>query len=95
MAIYAAVFSPTGTSRQGAWSIATALGDAVLLDVTCAPAESRTFSPEDLVVFGAPVYGGRVFQGALDRLAPLQETTPPAWSRSPMATGTLTTPCWS
>ena len=31
MAIYAAVFSPTGTSRQGAWSIATALGDAVLL----------------------------------------------------------------
>ena len=77
MAIYAAVFSPTGTSRQGVWSIATALGDAVLLDVTCAPAESCTFSPEDLVVFGAPVYGGRVFQGALERLAPLQGNNTP------------------
>lgn len=76
MAVYAAVFSPTGTSKKGAWAMASALGEATLIDVTCAPAQERTFSSEDLVVFGCPVYGGRVFHGALERLSPLrgQET---------------------
>ena len=72
MAVYAAVFSPTGTSRKGAWEMASALGEAVLVDVTCAPAAETTFTADDLVVFGVPVYGGRVFQGALERLSPLR-----------------------
>ena len=77
MAIYAAVFSPTGTSRRGAWAMASALGKATLLDVTCSSPSPQTFGPEDLVIFGAPVYGGRVFQGALERLAPLKGNQTP------------------
>lgn len=77
MTVYAAVFSPTGTSRKGAWAMASALGEAVLLDCTCAPAGERTFSPQDVVVFGAPVYGGRVFQGALERFVPLRGQNTP------------------
>lgn len=77
MAVYAAVFSPTDTSRKGAWEMASALGEPVLVDVTCAPAPETAFSPQDLVVFGVPVYGGRVFQGALERLAPLHGQNTP------------------
>ena len=77
MAVYAAFFSPTGTSRKGALAIAGALGDPLLLDATCAPLPPQSFSPQDLVVFGAPVYGGRVFRGALERLSALKgENTP-------------------
>ena len=57
--------------------MATALGDAVLVDVTCAPAQPTQFTSEDLVIFGVPVYGGRVFQGALERLSPLQGDNTP------------------
>ena len=77
MAIYAAVFSPTGTSQKGAWAIASALGEATLIDATCTPAPQQVFTPEDLLVFGAPVYGGRVFQGALARLSALQGQNTP------------------
>lgn len=52
--------------------MASALGEARLLDVTLSPAAAQVFSREDLVVFGAPVYGGRVFAGALERLSPLR-----------------------
>ena len=52
MAVYAAVFSPTGTSQKGAWAIASALGEATLIDATCAPAPQQGFTPEDLVVLG-------------------------------------------
>ena len=72
MALYCAAFSPTGTSLRGAWAMASALGEAHLLDVTTSPAPQQVFTPQDLVVFGAPVYGGRVFQGALERLSPLR-----------------------
>ena len=77
MAVYAAVFSPTGTSRRGAWAMASALGEATLLDATCAPAPETLFSPQDVVVFGAPVYGGRVFQGALKRFSTLRGQNTP------------------
>ena len=72
MGIYAAVFSPTDTSRRGAWAMACALGEPALLDATLSPLPPTQLGPEDLVVFGAPVYGGRVFQGALERFAPLR-----------------------
>lgn len=77
MAVYAAVFSPTGTSKKGAWEMACALGDATLLDATCASLPKTDFTPEDLVVFGAPVYGGRVFQGALERFDQLRGQNTP------------------
>ena len=76
--------------------MASALGEARLLDVTLSPAAAQVFSREDLVVFGAPVYGGRVFcRGFRAPLPPCGGQGPPASSLSPTATGTLTTPSWS
>lgn len=69
--IAAIYFSPTDTSRKGAEAIAKALGDGEFLsiDVTRFDAEpERTeFGPEDAVVFGAPVYGGRLYRGCRER----------------------------
>ena len=63
MAVYAAVFSPPAPPTKGAWAMASALGEARLLDVTLSPAAAQVFSQEDLVVFGAPVYGAGSLQG--------------------------------
>ena len=41
MALYCAAFSPTGTSLRGAWAMASALGEAHLLDVTTSPAPEQ------------------------------------------------------
>lgn len=65
-------FSPTYTSKRGAEAIASVLapdGKAVSMDVTRYDAafEEKEFVPEDLVVFGAPVYGGRLYRGAKER----------------------------
>lgn len=65
-------FSPTWTSKKGAEAIAAELaggGEVVSLDVTRFDArpEVTEFSPEDLVVFGAPVYGGRLYRGSKER----------------------------
>ena len=46
MALYCAAFSPTGTSLRGAWAMASALGEAHLLDVTTSPAPSRYSLPK-------------------------------------------------
>lgn len=45
MALYCAAFSPTGTSLRGAWAMASALGEAQLLDVTTSPAPEQVFTP--------------------------------------------------
>ena len=71
MAVYAAVF-PHRHLPQRRLGHGLRLGEARLLDVTLSPAAAQVFSREDLVVFGAPVYGGRVFAGALERLSPLR-----------------------
>lgn len=65
-------FSPTRTSKKGAETIASALsfdGRITSLDVTVRDAcpEGRSFGPDDLVVFGAPVYGGRLYRGTVER----------------------------
>ena len=72
MALYCAAFSPTGTSLRGAWAMASALGEAQLLDVTTSPAPEQVFTSQDLVIFGAPVYGAGCSMGALERLSPLR-----------------------
>lgn len=65
--LYIAYFSPTGTTRRIAASVGKALFETFLcraqvVDLTppAARLRGRTFSQEDIVVFGAPVYGGRV-----------------------------------
>jgi ferredoxin len=67
----AVYFSPTGGSAKNALSIARALDQQALdIDVTLAstaPA-AMTFGKNELVVFGAPVYIGRIYRGVLDRL---------------------------
>lgn len=73
--VYAVFFSATGTSRSGALEIANALDPrAITLDLTVINRQdpAPAFSPRDLVVFGAPVYSGKVYQGALERFSRLR-----------------------
>lgn len=67
-------FSPTGTSRRGAFSIAKALQtDADTMDITLGEKEyEKEFGIDEVVVFGVPVYGGRVFRGIKKRLAKIK-----------------------
>lgn len=61
--VTAIYFSPTGGSRKYAQAIAGALDeDYRSIDFTDFETRNRvyTFGPEDLVVFGAPVYAGRL-----------------------------------
>ena len=67
-------FSPTFTSKKGAVAIGKELsenGSVLELDVTRYDAvpEKTRFCREDLVVFGAPVYGGRLYRGCKERFA--------------------------
>ncbi len=70
---YAAYFSPTGGTKEGALAIAAALGAPVELDLTLVTAKPAVteFSADDVVVFGAPVYGGRIYAGAAKRFSAL------------------------
>lgn len=64
-------FSPTGGSAKCATSIAKAIDkDAYSLDVTLPDTKPirALFDKDELVVFSAPVYGGRMYKGALERL---------------------------
>ncbi len=61
-------FSPTYTSKKGAEAIAAKMagdGEILSIDVTKKDAcpEKTEFDSDDLVVFGAPVYGGRLYRG--------------------------------
>lgn len=64
-------FSPTGTSKKSALSIAQAINDTPnVIDVTSFgySAEKTSFTENELVVFGAPCYGGRIPKVAAERL---------------------------
>lgn len=67
MNVYAMYFSATGTTETIVTAIAAALAERYggrlnTFDFTlpAARARERAFSPDDLVVFGTPVYAGRV-----------------------------------
>lgn len=63
MANYAIYFSPTGTTRFCVRSICRELeGDYTEIDLTPASSRKKTyiFRPDDFVVIGFPVYGGRL-----------------------------------
>lgn len=63
-------FSPTGNTRRTLEAMAGAVGGGVkALDLTCADGTAPTlFGKEDFVIFGAPVYGGRIPSEAMRRL---------------------------
>ena len=67
--IKAVYFSPTGTTRTITTSVALAIGSIdELIDLThyrLEAAETPSFEPQDLVVFGVPVYGGRAQKDAV------------------------------
>lgn len=72
--ISAVYFSATGTSERGVLAIANAFGETEKMNLTRFDAvPSRTqFSKDELVVFGAPVYSGRIYQGAVERFRKLK-----------------------
>lgn len=78
--VYAAYFSATDTSRKGAIAIAGALDSSINeLDMTIwnlQPGKTE-FDENDLVVFGAPVYSGRIYQAAFDRFSRLRGRNTP------------------
>ena len=67
---YAIYFSPTYTSKKSAVSIARGLeGELSEIDLTLAKTiPEMTFDRHDVVVFGFPVYGGRILHDALERI---------------------------
>lgn len=77
--IWAVYFSATGTSERGALAIANVFGQAEKGDLTRFDAAlPRTeFGEDELVVFGAPVYGGRIYKGAAERFRKLKGNNTP------------------
>lgn len=70
--VTAVYFSPTDTGRKGVCAVAGTLADTYNeLDLTCHDAEAQ-FGSSEVVVFGAPVYGGRLFKGFTERLSGLR-----------------------
>ena len=72
-------FSPTGGTQKGVLSIAEALdADRDFLDLTLQPPTGRNpFGPQDFVVFGAPVYSGRLPSPAAARFSMLRGQNTP------------------
>lgn len=68
--VHAVFFSPTGNTRKSVEAMAGALAENFEVhDVTLnAPAEEKIFGRDDVVIFGAPVYGGRIPAVARERL---------------------------
>jgi len=72
--VSAVYFSPTDNSRKGACAIAGVFDkNYQKIDMTLwnSKPEKSSFDETDLVIFGAPVYSGRVFKGALERFSRL------------------------
>ncbi|MCP4525575.1 MAG: 4Fe-4S dicluster domain-containing protein, partial [Aestuariibacter sp.] len=69
-------FSPTGTTRKVLESIAKgiAVEDVEHIDLTLAEGAKQTIPPfsDELVIIGAPVYGGRLPVDAINRLKQLK-----------------------
>lgn len=72
-------FSPTGTSALGATSIAQTIGTLEKMDLTKFNALPSPINYEKnaFVIFGSPVYGGRVYHGALERFQKIKGQNTP------------------
>ena len=76
-------FSPTGTSRRNMMAVVKGLGigDVVHRDMTLCDSDSFSFTPHtslDVVIFSAPVYGGKVAPTALARMEQVRGEDTPA-----------------
>ncbi|MBO5337767.1 MAG: 4Fe-4S binding protein [Lachnospiraceae bacterium] len=68
--VTAIYFSATGTNKRSVCTIAQEFVEKIeTVDVTMwnSVEQERTFEEEELVVIGAPVYGGRIYEGARER----------------------------
>jgi len=75
MKVTAVYFSPTGTSAKGVNAIAAGIDQSpTKLDLTIRKEEpvKKVFDEKDVVVFGGPVYGSRIYRGFKERMANLQ-----------------------
>jgi len=78
--IYALYFSATETSKNYTISMAESIGKSITsIDITMhdAKPEKTTFSENDCLIFTMPVYGGRLFVGAAQRLLQFSGTKTP------------------
>ena len=78
MKVTAVYFSPTGNTKKSVEAMAGALDpNFTVIDVTAPEQASveREFSSEELVIFGMPVYMGRIPAAA----APAAKASPNAW----------------
>lgn len=78
--IYAVYYSPTYTSKKNAVSIAKEFSnDVTEVDMTILSKEPSVseFTENDVVVFGAPVYGGRLYKGFAEKLKTLKGNKTP------------------
>jgi len=79
--IWGISFSPTGTSRKVVDGIVFAFSGVKhqSIDLTYpGKFETKSFTPEDLVVIGVPVYAGRVAPLAVERLKSIKGSMTPA-----------------
>lgn len=80
MKVTSVYFSPTKTTKKGVEAIAKALdNNATNIDITKKDSVNDTISlnNQDLVVFGVPVYGGRIFEGATERINKFKSNNTP------------------
>lgn len=72
MKVTAVYFSPTGNTKKSVEAMARALDEnfeAIDVTVPEAAPEKREFAGDELVIFGMPVYAGRIPMAAAPRLA--------------------------
>lgn len=67
-------FSPTGSTKKIVEGVAMGMGSAQgePLDLTYSDGTDASYSSQDLVIIGTPVYGGRIPREALKRISPLK-----------------------
>ncbi len=68
--VYAIYFSPTGNSKKSALYVAKAFSDDITeIDITVANKQPipQKFGIGDIVIFSAPVYGGKILKEAKER----------------------------
>lgn len=61
-------FSPTGGTRKAVLNLASAMAGEVRETDLCSKEESYIFGPDDVVIVGMPVYGGRLPAYAVELL---------------------------
>ena len=70
MSLYTVYFSPTGNTQKSVKAMAEAITmDYQVYDCTCPEnGQEVVFNEEDFVIFGGPVYAGRIPEVAMERL---------------------------